>query len=322
MNKHAIIPLVIGLVVGIAALKIGYDYLAKMKKQGGPDLGPVQKAVVAGKNLPLGTKLTDKDIVAVYLPVKCLPEGAIKDSKEVIGQTLQLSLLAKMPIIKSMVGPGEGLEGVIPYGFRAVSVKVDEFTSVGGLLKPGVKVDVLGTFTLKKSSGGNITVSKTILQNVEVRAVGQQFKPDTGVTDAATSKPKVQARSVTLLVKSDQAEALQLAASSGSLRLALRSAVDDKQANTKGITLSQLIAPDFMGAGAGGGTFGNSIALALYGKSSATAGTINPDEPYMVEVINGGKMEQLYFASPESDKRVDAKKDGKSDPEPVQAQGE
>jgi pilus assembly protein CpaB len=319
MNKHAIIPLLIGLVVGIVALKLGYDYLAKMKTQNGPDLGPVQKVVVANKNLILGTKLTDKDISVVFMPGKCIPEGTLKDPKEAIGKTLKMSLLAKMPVGLAMVGPGDGLEGVIPDGLRAVAVKVDEFTSVGGLLKPGVKVDVMGTFTFRKSGGGNVTISKTVLQNVEVRAVGQQFKPDAGLVETS-GKAKIQARSVTLLVTTDQAEILQLAASSGTIRLAMRAAADDKSSITKGVTLNQLVATDNYGAESG--TFENLFATGAKGKQGSTARTLNLDEPYLVEIINGKKTEQIYFAAPDSDKRVESGKEAKPGLESLQAQGE
>jgi len=303
MNKHALIPLVIGLVVGLGALKIGYDHLNKIKNRGGQGMGPTQTIVVSTKEIPLGTKLSDKDLTVVSMPVKLVPEGAVTDAKEVIGQTLKTTLTPKMPVLKRMVGPGEGLEGVIPPGYRAVAVKVDEFTSVGGLLSPGTKVDVLATFTIRKASGGTETVSKLVLQNVEVRAVGQQYRPDDNTSNADPSKLKL-SRSVTLLVKTDQSEALQLAASMGSIRLALRSALDDKSASTKGITLSQLVPLD--------GTKVDSAEMGTFGELASARGKRgnltqqNANDPYRVEIMNGDKVEHVYFASADSDKRVEA----------------
>ncbi|MFA5866234.1 MAG: Flp pilus assembly protein CpaB [Phycisphaerae bacterium] len=307
MNRHALIPLLIGLVFGIAALKFGYDYVSKMKNQGAPDFGPMQKVVVASKNLPMGTKLSDADVNVVSMPTKLTPEGSLASSKDIIGQTLRTSLTSKMPIIQSMVGPGEGLEGVIPSGYRAVAVKVDEFTSVAGLLRPGVKVDVLATFNVQRKSGSSETISKLVLQNIEVRAVGQQFKPEETVTDSAKLKVS---QSVTLLVKSDQAEVLQLAASMGSIRLALRSANDAKSESTKGITLTQLVPLDGLGDDAVNPTTAIGSLFSSVTKKPAVNYTHKKiNQPYTVEVTNGDRTEEIYFASADSDTRIVPKKE-------------
>lgn len=309
MNKHAVIPLAIGLLVGIFALKLGYDYLSKMKSQAGPNLGPMIQVVVAGKNIPLGTKLTDKDVVLMTIPKKMAPEGTYTDLNDVVGQSIRVSLSAKLPILKDMIGPGEGLEGIIPAGYRAVSVKVDEFTSVAGLLRPGVKVDVLGTFNFRGANGGTETISKVVLQNVEVRAVGQEFRSENMENVSAKVTPS---RSVTLLVKSEDAESLQLAASSGTIRLALRSATENEiAADTKGITLSQLLRVDGVDetlSSKSNSSFKDLLSLMSGGKSpaadEAVKKSVQKDKPFAVEIIKGSTTECIYFASANSDLRV------------------
>jgi len=80
-----------------------------------------------------------------------------------------------------------------------MAVKVDEFTAVGGWLKPGDKVDVVATFNVKRSkSGPTETVTRTILRDITVRAVGSEKQ-------ASGDNQAVIARSVTLLVKPRQA---------------------------------------------------------------------------------------------------------------------
>jgi pilus assembly protein CpaB len=304
MNKHAVIPLAIGLLVGIFALKLGYDYLSKMKNQSGPNMGPMIQAVVAGQNLPIGTTLKDKDVVMMTMPKKIAPEGTYANIKDVVGQTIRTSLSAKMPVLKDMIGPGVGLEGIIPDGYRAVSVKVDEFSSVAGLLRPGVKVDVLGTFNFRSDKGsGTETISKVVLQNVEVRAVGQEFRSE---NMEKVSNKVTPSRSVTLLIKSEDVEILQLAASSGSIRLALRSATEHETAgNTKGVTMSQLL---HLGNGDPTLTAKTNGSLKdLFGflsKDKKTAKAVKKDQPFAVEVIKGNVTERIYFASASSDMRV------------------
>jgi pilus assembly protein CpaB len=304
MNKHAVIPLAIGLLVGIFALKLGYDYLSKMKNQAGPNMGPMIQVVVAGQNLPVGTTLTDKDVVMMTMPKKIAPEGTYATIKEVVGQTIRTPLSAKMPVLKDMIGPGVGLEGIIPEGYRAVSVKVDEFSSVAGLLRPGVKVDVLGTFNFKSEKGsGTETISKVVLQNVEVRAVGQEFRSE---NMEKVSNKVTPSRSVTLLIKSEDVETLQLAASSGSIRLALRSATEHETAgDTKGVTMSQLLR---LGNGDPTLTAKSNGSLkdifSFFSKSKAPAKAVKKDQPFAVEVIKGNQTERIYFASANSDMRV------------------
>jgi pilus assembly protein CpaB len=308
MNKHAMIPLAIGLIVGVFALKMGYDYMNKLKSQGGTNFGSVIKVVVASKNIPLGSKLTEKDVRLELMPKKIAPEGICTDLKEVIGQNLKSSVAAKMPIMKDMVGPGEGLDGIIPAGYRAVAVKVDEFTGVGGLLRPGVKVDVLGTFSVKRDNKTE-RISKVVLQNVEVRAVGQEYRPENMENVSSKVKPS---RSVTLMVRSDQAETLELAASSGTIRLALRSVCDDvADSQGRGITLSQMLG---MNPASDNKSSANSLnrLLAMFSpqdkaKSCDKSSVSKKDDPYVVEVLSGDKMERIYFASASSDQRVEPK---------------
>jgi len=310
MNKQAIIPLAIGLFVGLFAIKLGYDYVKKANANKGINFGPAQKVIVAASDLPIGKKLSDKDLTIVNMPKKLVPEDAVSEAKELIGETLRVSLAAKMPILKKMVGPGQGLEGIIPKGYRAVAVKVDEYTGVAGLLRPGVRVDVIATFKIRRNDGKLEHISKVVLQNVEVRAVGQTFRPE----NADSPKAKL-SRSVTLLIKSDQMETLQLAASTGKIRLALRSAIDEQPAESKGINLCKLLSgtnDKSSPANKFANVFTGLISMS-FKKKSATIQPVNKmpiikkkkPQPFMVELMTGDKLERLYFASANSDKRIE-----------------
>jgi pilus assembly protein CpaB len=311
MNKHALIPLAIGLLVGIFALKLGYDHVVKSQAKGGNDMGPTAKVVTASKNIPLGTKLTAEDLTISEIPTKLIPAGTFSDPKDVIGQSIKNPITLKMPILADMIGPGEGLEGIIPDGYRAVAVEVNEVSSVGGLLRPGTKVDVLATFKIRIArdcGGGTETISKLVLQDIEVRAVGQQFRPENMENVSEKVKPS---RSVTLLVKSEQAEALQLAASVGTIRLALRSATESPSpSQSKGITLTQLLSSNSQGTNPAASTSLNKL-FAMFTQSNQKAAqninrkaTVKKAKPFVVEIMRGNEIETIYFASPNSDRRI------------------
>jgi pilus assembly protein CpaB len=128
----------------------------------------------------------------------------------------------EMPVLASMLAPKDtspDLGSRIPEHMRAVAMKVDEWVGVDGWLKPGVHVDVAAVFTAS-SDGKNQTISRIILQNIEVVAVGGekgQNPQDTG--------PLI-ARSVTLLVKPEEVGKLHLASEKGKIRLAMRNSMD------------------------------------------------------------------------------------------------
>jgi Flp pilus assembly protein CpaB len=117
-----------------------------------------------------------------------------------------------------------------------MAVKVDEFTGVAGFLKPGDKVDVVATFNVKRSkSGPTKTVTRTILRNITVSAVGQAKEP------GQNHQPMI-VRSVTLLVTPRQAQWLSMASSRGTIRLSLRSGRGaDSTSTLSAITFEELL---------------------------------------------------------------------------------
>jgi pilus assembly protein CpaB len=118
-------------------------------------------------------------------------------------------------------------------GMRAISIEINEFSGVGNMLLPGCMVDVLATVPAEQ--GGEM-LSRTVVQNVKIMAVGQRM----------VSQPKKEGdepvvfRSVTLQVTPAEAEAVELAASSGRPRLVLRSGTDTQLTATPGVTTSNL----------------------------------------------------------------------------------
>jgi Flp pilus assembly protein CpaB len=121
---------------------------------------------------------------------------------------------------------------------RAVSVGLDPVVGVAGFIRPGDHVDVIATFTI-----GEGTVTKTILQDVELLATGTQAsvrESGRGGNDTAKSSDQPNA---TLLVLPTQAERLVLADEKGKIRLSLRRADDKAFAKTIGATGRAVIGP-------------------------------------------------------------------------------
>ena len=94
---------------------------------------------------------------------------------------------------------GAGLPPVIPDGFRALSVRVNDVIGVAGYVLPGTRVDVVAT--VSPTNRPEDVTSKVILTNVQVLAAGTKIE-----RDDKDNKP-VQVSVVTLLVDPDAGRA-------------------------------------------------------------------------------------------------------------------
>src|SRR5690606_14714614 len=104
---------------------------------------------------------------------------------------------------------GGGLPIAIPEGMRAISVRVDDVTQVSGYVTAGRRVDILLTVASTTNSNSiDQQVTKVVLQNVQVLAVGQIHTLD------PQGNP-IPASVVTVLVTPEDAEKLILAQNQG-----------------------------------------------------------------------------------------------------------
>jgi pilus assembly protein CpaB len=270
MRVFIVFALAIG--VGTVFAFATYNYVQKAPK-GGPAAETVP-VVVAAANLEIGAELGRDDVRAIDWPAGSAPAGAIGNPDEVVGRGLIMPVVQNEPILPMKLASkeaGAGLPPVIPPGYRAVSVRVNEVIGVAGYVLPGTHVDVVVTLS-PGSTQGDMT-SKLILPNVQVLAAGTKI-------DRETDKDKPMPVSVvTLLVDPEQAERLTLAASEGKIQLALRNPLDRETPATPGVRPAGLLAS-------------SAIARAKPRASQPTAKVAAapaPVEPVTVEIIRGDK---------------------------------
>lgn len=212
------------LVLGFFALMLSilvtyFVYRAVQSRLQPPE--PMAQLVVATQKLSLGMRLTEESVRLASWPKGMTFEGSFTDPKEVIGRGVIVSILPNEPILDSKLAPregGAGLTSVIPDGMRAVSLKVDDVIGVAGFVLPGTHVDVIMTGAPKP---GEDVTSKTILENTQVLAAGQNVQQD------AEGKPQT-VQVVTLLVSPEQAQDLALAVVGERIQLALRNPLDSE----------------------------------------------------------------------------------------------
>jgi pilus assembly protein CpaB len=192
--------------------------------------------LVAAEKLPLGLRLTANSIRLAPWP-KAMPlEGIFADPNEVINRGVIVAMLPNEPILESKLAPreaGAGLTPAIPDGMRAISVKVNDVIGVAGFVLPGTHVDVIMTGTPKQNDD---VVSRTILENVQVLAAGQNVEQD------SNGKPQ-NVQVVTLLVTPEQAQDVALASLDNRIQLSLRNPLDQEQKEPQAVQRTSLFYP-------------------------------------------------------------------------------
>lgn len=313
MKGKALVPLIVGLVVGVIAIKMTFDLVRKAQ---GSTVSGEQVAVVRAKApIPMAAEITDTMVQVVQAPKAFVPSGAFTKKEDVIGRVSNTAIPKDMPVVTSMLAPKGTKPGIVSRvkpGYRAVALKVDESSGVGYLLKPGCFVDVVAVMAVKKERTTE-TISKTILENVEVVAVGDEMG-ESGETGAKVVK------SVTVLVLPEDVPRLHLAAQKGKILLAMRNFTDDETEPVAAATESGLLgngeksdgsepAPqaskwlaNLMGAGRVTDNSQNGVSP----NSVATSGFNPSPGEFVVEVYRPGKVEYVRFDSPNATERSDA----------------
>lgn len=301
MNKRFVGVLVFAFVVASVASLMLYRLLLNRPQSAKAAQATVQ-IVLATRDIEVGTVLKEEDVKLAEWP-GAVPTGASAKTQDVVGRGVTTPIFAKEPVIESRLAPkgaGGGLAAMIPPGMRAVAIRVNEVVGVAGFVTPGMRVDVLISGQKPGGDGSLGTVTKTLLQNLEVLSAGTDFKKD------AEGKP-VQVQVVNMLVTPEQAEQLSLANSQTQIQLVLRNPLDHDVAKTTGTALGLLF---------GGGKMKmpseNAADPATDAKprprrapaprmvaAAAPAAYAPPpkkEAPFVMEIISGNKKAETKFA--------------------------
>ncbi|MGE0885703.1 MAG: Flp pilus assembly protein CpaB [Blastocatellales bacterium] len=232
-NKTMIFVLAGATAFGLIAAVSVSRYLAGA--QGSQRLNTV---VVAKIEIPHGAKITAEQLTTVQLPTNATPAGTFDKFEGVVGRIAITRILQQEPIVATRLAPegsAAGLSALIPEGYRAMTVKVDDEAGIAGFLMPGTLVDVLAVITPAEQGLGQNPISKIVLQNIKVLASGTNLDEPKNGREAETVK------TVTLQVTPEQAEKLVLSSAEGRLRLALRNSTDQGDEQTPGANKRTLL---------------------------------------------------------------------------------
>ncbi len=229
MNWKAWTPLAVAIVLGLLAARLAMEVVGTgvPAAQHAANFVPM---VVAARDIEPGTTLQPTDLVMGKADRDMVPTGSFTDISAVANRVTKFTVARGQPLLPTVLaeeGAGYGVAATLPEGMRAITLEINDVSGVAGFITPQSKVDVVATL----QSDGKPT-AKTLLEGITVLACGGRTNPGAPATEPA--------RTVTLLVKPDQAERLELAVSTSRVRLVLRNGRDKSRSETDGITLADL----------------------------------------------------------------------------------
>jgi len=213
------ITMIVAIVAAALAGILTIRYLSSVQRA--PETSAVvsqRYVLIAGRTIHAHERIGPDMLTKVSRPETAVEPGAFAEPHEALGTVALISIPEGSTLTRSKVGvpAALGVTAKLRNGMRAISIPVDFIKSVSSLTAPGDRVDVLAT-----NVHGHNHVTRTIIRGAVVLAVNTALE----ATDSSAS-PGPQSStgpvSVTLGVTPDQANLLNYADVTTSLRLALR----------------------------------------------------------------------------------------------------
>lgn len=233
MNKRFVSVLLFAFCIAAGASLLVYRLVAsRMDANVRP---ATSRLLLATHELPVGTMIKDVDVKVADWGGP-IPSRALSKQEDAIGRGVVATIYPGEPIVPDRLaikGAGAGLAATIPIGMRAVAVRVNEVVGLAGFVVPGMRVDVLIAGSPPGNTQNSGTLSKTLLQNIQVLSAGQKIEKN---NDGRPESVGV----VNLLVTPEQAEVMSLASNETRIQLVLRNPLDTMETKTPGTATANL----------------------------------------------------------------------------------
>jgi len=240
MRISSIFMALVGLAVAGGSAQLAREMLMAPQADAAAQPAVVQ-AVVTTAEIRRGDIIEPHMLMKQSWPRDALPAGAFTDFAALLpaqpgGEKRRAlrSMVAGELILTSKVadfGQKVTIVDTLSPGTRAVAIRVDAVTSVGGFVTPGDFVDVL----LTRGRGSSL-ITDTILRKVRVIGVDQ-------TSDEMSDRPAL-AATVTVEATSEEGQILALGQRAGTLSLALRDPDADDSVPVERLRLSDLVPDD------------------------------------------------------------------------------
>jgi pilus assembly protein CpaB len=230
------LPLIISLVLGLAATYLVNLFLRQKTEEAKERAAQMEKniasVVVAKSDIPAGTTITAEMLKEEKVYRNMLQPRAATDIERIVDK------IAIAPIAKgeqvllnkvTIAGQETSLATKIPRGKRAISIPVDNISAVGGMIRPGDHVDVMGLVPIPVATPDGKTATQMttmpLFQDVLVLAVGQEYSSVSAKEEKKSEKSSA-APLITLALSPQETSLIAFVQEQGKIRLVLRSPED------------------------------------------------------------------------------------------------
>ena len=231
--------LIVGIALAGGAVMMAKNYIAEYQSALANEQSkhrpviPTVMVFVANHDLKYGEKLTKDSVRQVLWPQESVPAGAFHKLSSLFPEDAKENRVVLRPMNKGealmavkVTEPGEdaGLTSQLKPGMRAFAIRVDVASGVSGFLRPGDRVDVYWTGSIRGTvEGAHGDITRLIEVGIPLIAVDQSVDGDL--------RNNTIARTVTISASQRQVAALVQAQSTGRLSLSLIGVGDESIAS-------------------------------------------------------------------------------------------
>ncbi|MBC7699453.1 Flp pilus assembly protein CpaB [Aquabacterium sp.] len=289
--SKAVVVLGVAIAIGLLAALAARNYLSnRVEAIDAQARGKMIDLVVAKIDLDKGATLTNENVAVRSIPVEYAHEAAISPGSfdradgEKLAYPLKAGQLLMWGLLETKRVPT--FSARIDVGHRAMTVPVDEISSISGMLEPGDVIDLIVTVD---RDGKKTTFP--LLQSVPVLATGQRS------IDDPKSGERREFSTVTLDTTPEQAQHVIMAREGGMITALLRNPQDQQKIGDQAVDIASMLG-----------------SKSLSGSTATTPSGAGTDEGVPVLYGGGGKFtpEQLNMGG--SPRLASAKAMSKLDP--------
>lgn len=240
------LALILGIVLSVIAVIMVKVYLDQQRRiyqeaaarQLAKERTNQTSVLIAKEDMPKGTTIEPDMLVAAIVPNQYVQPNAVTSLDRIAGMIIAAPIskgeqISLSKLISPAQATGSSLAMATPVGKRAISISVDNIASLGGMIRPGDYVDVIGMVPTAIAAGGKeVTQVSTmpLFQNVLVLAVGQDLGGIIRETAGRYKKEEKKEVSpiVTLALSPQEANLIAFVQEQGKIRLVLRSPADSQ----------------------------------------------------------------------------------------------
>lgn len=184
---------------------------------------------VAAKTIAPNTKITEEMLLKTTLPQAAVADGAIQSADEIVDKIATVTIDQNQQFTKSMFlsnVEADRLSYALGDDMKAITITINEESGLAQMIRQNDRLSMITSISQgEDGNGNNVVVSKYLIKNIRVIAVGRSLSPYKATGEYST---------ITLEVTEDVALLIDAAEKSGNIRFIMNQASDstiDENAN-------------------------------------------------------------------------------------------